>query len=117
MLFVNANCEHIAIENPAGIMSTLYRKPDQIYNPYDFAGETESKKTCLWLKNLPVLKTNQNLPKEKRTMAIWCAHFNGKTYGWGDPQVAIFRSKTPYGVAKAMGEQWGEYLKELYGEI
>ena len=44
MCFVNADCEHIAIENPSGIMSTLYRKPDCTYNPYDFVGETECKK-------------------------------------------------------------------------
>lgn len=44
MYFVNANCDKIAIENPMGIMSTLYRKPDCIYNPYDFEGETECKK-------------------------------------------------------------------------
>ena len=107
MKFVNADCEKIAIENPSGIMSTLYRTPDQIYNPYDFIGETESKKTCLWLKGLPKLKTNQNLPKEKRTNNIWKGVFNGKQYAWNDPEVAKYRSKTPLGVAKAMAEQWG----------
>ena len=107
MKFVNADCEKIAIENPSGIMSTLYRTPDQIYNPYDFIGETESKKTCLWLKGLPKLKTNQNLPKEKRTNNIWKGIFNGKQYSWNDPEVAKYRSKTPLGVAKAMAEQWG----------
>jgi hypothetical protein len=54
MLFANANCDKIAIENPVGIMSTLYRKPDQIIQPYYF-GDTERKTTCLWLKNLPKL--------------------------------------------------------------
>ena len=49
MYFVNADCNHIAIENPMGIMSTLYQKPSCTYNPYDFEGETECKKTCLWL--------------------------------------------------------------------
>lgn len=107
MKFVNADCEKIAIENPSGIMSTIYRTPDQIYNPYDFIGETESKKTCLWLKGLPKLKTNQNLPKEKRTNNIWKGIFNGKQYRWNDPEVAKYRSKTPLGVAKAMAEQWG----------
>lgn len=63
MEFVNCKCEHIAIENPVGIMSNIYRKPDVIYNPYDFKGETECKKTCLWLKNLPKLEPNQILPK------------------------------------------------------
>ena len=102
-----ANCEHIAIENPSGIMSTLYRKPDCTYNPYDFEGETETKKTCLWLKGLPPLKPTQNLPKEKRTQGIWRGHFNGKCYAWNDPETAKLRSKTPTGVAKAMADQWG----------
>lgn len=47
MQFVNADCDRIAIENPSGIMSTHYRKPDCTYNPYDFEDETECKKTCL----------------------------------------------------------------------
>lgn len=107
MQMINANCDKIAVENPVGIMSTLYRKPDCIYNPYDFAGETECKKTCLWLKNLPPLVPTQKLPKEKRTCNIWKAVFNGKHYSYSDPLVAKFRSKTPEGVARAMAEQWG----------
>ena len=78
MKFVNADCDKIAIENPSGIMSTKYRKPDCTYNPYDFEGETECKKTCLWLKNLPALVPTQILPKEKRTQGIWKAHFGDK---------------------------------------
>lgn len=107
MKFVNADCNKIAIENPIGIMSSHYRKPDCIYNPYDFKGETECKKTCLWLKNLPPLKPTQNLPKEQRTQNIWKAKFNGKQYTWNDKEVAKLRSKTPQGVADAMAEQWG----------
>lgn len=107
MRFVNADCDKIAVENPIGIMSTHYRRPDQIYNPYDFRGETECKKTCLWLKGLYPLKATQILPKEKRTQGIWKAHFYGKTYAWNDPQTAKLRSKTPWGVAYAMAEQWG----------
>lgn len=105
--FVLADCAKKAIENPMGIMSNIYRRPDQIYNPYDFEGETESKKTCLWLIGLPKLKATQKLPKDKRTQNIWKAHFNGKNYSWGDEEVAKLRSKTPWGVAKAMAEQWG----------
>ena len=107
MKFVNADCDKIAIENPIGIMSTLYRKPDCVYNPYNFQGETETKKTCLWLKGLPPLTPTQQLPKEHRTQGIWKAHFNGKCYSWRDKEVAKLRSKTPVGVAKAMAEQWG----------
>lgn len=54
MKFVNADCEHIAIENPVGVMSTKYRKPDCIIQPLEF-GHNASKRTCLWLKNLPIL--------------------------------------------------------------
>ena len=107
MKMINADCDKIAVENPVGIMSTHYRKPDCIYNPYDFAGETECKKTCLWLKNLPSLIPTQKLPKEKRTRNIWKAIFDGKQYSYSDPLVAKYRSKTPEGVAKAMAEQWG----------
>ena len=105
--FVTADCDKIAIENPVGIMSTCYRKPDQIYNPYDFKGETECKKTCLWLKGLEPLKATQILPKEQRTQGIWKAQFNGKQYSWNDPLTAKLRSQTPWGVACAMAEQWG----------
>lgn len=108
MEFVNADCDKIAIENPIGIMSTIYRKPDQIYNPYNFKGETECKQTCLWLKGLKPLEYTQKLPKEKRTHNIWKAKFNEKCYAWNSPEVAILRSKTPKGVAIAMAEQWGK---------
>lgn len=105
--FTKADCDRIAIENPIGIMSTKYRKPDCIYNPYDFKGETETKRTCLWLKNLPPLMPTQRLPKEQRTQGIWKAHFNGKCYAWNNKETAKLRSRTPVGVAKAMAEQWG----------
>lgn len=80
MKFVLADCDKIAVENPMGIMSTKYRKPDCIYNPFDFMGETECKKTCLWLKGLPSLTPTQVLPKEQRTQGIWRAYFGGKCY-------------------------------------
>lgn len=109
MMFALADCDKIAIENPGGIMSTAYRKPDCVYNPYDFEGETECKKTCLWLKGLPPLKPTRKepLPKEQRTQGIWKAHFGDKKLAWNDPETARLRSQTPYGVAKAMAEQWG----------
>ena len=112
MKFVNADCDKIAIENPSGIMSTKYRKPDCTYNPYDFEGETECKKTCLWLKNLPALVPTQVLPKEKRTQGIWKAHFGDKKLAWNDPETARLRSVTPKGVAKAMAEQWAGREKQ-----
>lgn len=104
-----ADCEKIAIENPSGIMSSAYRKPDCTYNPYDFEGETECKKTCLWLKGLEPLKPTRKvpLPKEERTQGIWKAHFGDKKLAWNDPETARLRSQTPLGVAYAMAEQWG----------
>ena len=107
--FVMADCDRIAIENPVGVMSTAYRKPDCIYNPYDFIGETECKKTCLWLKGLPSLTPTRKIPmpKEERTNGIWKAHFGDKKMTWNDPETARLRSQTPFGVAEAMAEQWG----------
>lgn len=107
MKFTDIDCDRVAIENPVGIMSKLYRPPNQIYNPYDFQGETDSKKTCLWLKGLPQLVANQELPKEKRTNSILTSHFDGKYVAWGTEECARMRSKTPWGVARAMAEQWG----------
>ena len=107
MNFVNADCERIAIENPVGIMSSYYRKPDCIYNPYDFKGESECKRTCLWLKGLPPLKKTQFIPKEERTHGIWLAHFGEKKLSWNNPMTAKLRSVTPRGVALAMADQWG----------
>lgn len=102
MKFINADCEHIAVENPVCIMSTRYRKPDQIINPWMF-GHKQQKKTCLWLKGLPKLQETENvyeemmkLPVKERT-AIW-------QMGSGH---AKERSKTFPGIAKAMAEQWG----------
>jgi hypothetical protein len=112
MFFALAKCDKIAIENPQGIMSTAFRKPDCIYNPYDFEGETECKKTCLWLKGLQPLKPTRAipLPESERTRGIFKSHFDGKIIAWDNPECARLRSVTPKGVAKAMAEQWlGEF--------
>lgn len=111
MRFTKADCDHIAIENPMGIMSTIFRKPDCVYNPYDFIGETDCKKTCLWLKGLKPLVPTQRLPKEKRTQNVWRAVFDGKQYAWNVPETAKMRSKTPWGVAIAMANQWSRELE------
>ena len=114
--FTKADCPRIAIENPMGIMSSLYRKPDFTYNPYDFENETECKKTGIWLiGDIQPLKPTRKkpLPKEQRTQGIWKAHFGDKKLAWNDPETAKLRSKTPDGVAKAMAEQWGEYIEQL----
>ena len=109
--FVLADCPRIAIENPIGYMNTAYRKPDQIIHPYMF-GDPFEKKTCLWLKGLPLLEsTNAVEPPERKafasgkTMPAWYAE------AWRLPPAerAKVRSKTFPGIAKAMAEQWGIY--------
>lgn len=105
-LFTELPCNKVAIENPAGIMSTLYKKPSQVINPWQF-GEPENKRTCLWLKNLPLLQPTNIIPKEQRKNSIWKANFDGKSLAFNDPLCAKMRSKTFWGVARAMAEQWG----------
>ena len=93
--FTKLACPMVAIENPIGIMSTHYRKPDQIVQPWQF-GHGETKATCLWLKGLPLLVPTNIVP--------------GRT-----PRVhrmppradrAKLRAKTFPGIARAMAEQW-----------
>lgn len=107
--FVNAKCEKICIENPIGCMSTYYRKPDQIIQPYYF-GDPERKSTCLWLKGLEILKPTDIVEPNiiyykngKGTDSPW--HVN--TMGLSPEERAKARSKTFPGIAKAMAEQWG----------
>ena len=117
MAFVNADVCKIAIENPVGYMSTYYRKPDCIIQPYEF-GDHARKKTCLWLKNLPVLKPTNIVSAGEITSggfsigasANYAKDEKGKIIPWNDPRTAKIRSKTFPGIAKAMAEQWGDYL-------
>lgn len=109
MEFVNAKCERIAIENPIGVMSTEYKKPEQIIQPYMF-GDPFEKKTCLWLKNLPLLKeVNPVKPPERKkfesgkTMPAWYAD----AFKLPKEERSRLRSKTFPGIAQAMAEQWG----------
>lgn len=116
MKFVTAKCDHIAIENPVGIMSTVYRQPDQIIHPYQFAESVEdsenyvTKRTCLWLKNLPQLKTN-DLPKPG---ILYGVRPSGKPITWVEhistKNRPFLRSKTFPGIAKAIVSQWGAYI-------
>ena len=105
----NADCEKIVIENPIGVMSTVWRKPEQIIQPYMF-GDSAEKKTCLWLKGVEPLKaTNEVKPPERvkfdsgKTMPKWYADL------WNLPREerSRLRSQTFPGFAKAMAEQWG----------
>lgn len=97
MEFINAACPRIAVENPVCIMSRIYRKPDQIIQPWMF-GHGEVKTTCLWLKGLPKL-TPTNIV-EGREQKIWKMA--------PSPDRAKLRSKTYPGIAQAMAEQCGK---------
>jgi hypothetical protein len=116
MKLINADIPHIAIENPIGIMSTRYRKPDQIIQPYHF-GDTERKSTCLWLKNLPkLIHTNVVEPEiiyHKSGRTDGKLHFETMKLPKEERRKA--RSVTFPGIARAMAEQWGKYI--LKGKI
>lgn len=97
--------EKICIENPVGVISTRIRKPDQIIQPWQF-GHSESKKTCLWLKGLPLLKPTiiMQMPE--------CGHWDNTTASGQNklapsPDRWKIRSRTYQGFADAMAEQWG----------
>ena len=113
MRMADAPIDRIAIENPVGIMSREYRKPDQIIQPYHFGDEFQ-KTTCLWLKNLPPLehwKTDYLFGKSThvgrgemvtyasgKVMPKWYASLRGDGHS---------RSRTFQGIANAMASQWG----------
>ena len=114
----NANIPKIGIENPIGIMSTQYRKPDQIIQPWMFK-DLASKSTCLWLKELPKLQPITTVKPEfeyhnwvdKKTgankrMEKWMYEIRTKPH----KERSGLASKTFPGIAKAMAEQWGEHL-------
>jgi site-specific DNA-cytosine methylase len=96
MALINAPIPKIAVENPISIMSSRYRKPDQIIQPWQF-GHGETKATCLWLKNLPKLTpTNIVEGREQRVHKM-----PPSLDRWKE------RSRTYQGIAYAMAEQWG----------
>jgi len=95
MALINAPIRHIAVENPIGIMSSHYRRPDQIIQPWQF-GHGETKATCLWLKNLPKLQPTDIV--DGREPRVW------KMGPSADR--AQKRSETYDGIALAMAQQW-----------
>lgn len=126
----------IALENPVGIISTRIRKPDQIIQPYQF-GHPESKKTCLWLKNLPLLKPTKLCEpvwfknpdgsdyRDKKGKRYSPTHYlagRGQIARWANqtpsgqnklppsPDRSRLRSRTYEGIAEAMADQWGKML-------
>ena len=114
LALANADVEHIAVENPVGIMSARFRKPDQTVQPYWF-GDSASKATCLWLKNLPLLKKTKVVdPGERvvlssgKTLPKW--YSDALTKAKTAAERRTLRSKTFPGFAKAMAKQWGDFL-------
>lgn len=106
MALVNAPIPRIAVENPVCIMSRLYRKPDQIVQPWMF-GHPESKATCLWLKGLPLLIPTNVLPLPES------GRWNNQTASGQNrltpsPDRWKQRSETYLGIAEAMARQWSE---------
>lgn len=110
MAFSRSDIPRIAIENPVGIMSTIWRKPDQIIQPFQF-GHKEPKKTCLWLKGLPKLKATKIVEpdyitsKSGKRLPRWFFSPSPSEKRQKD------RSRTFIGIAKAMAEQWGQSEK------
>lgn len=121
MQIVNANIKYIAVENPIGIMSNIYKHPTQIIQPYYF-GDNIRKATCLWLKNLPKLYHNSNINLfdsnithvEPKIIKYGNKTYSGAAAKWFKTaeERSRERSKTFPGIAEAMANQWGNYLIE-----
>lgn len=118
MDIINADVDKIAVENPIGIMSGKYRKPDQIIQPWMF-GDKAQKSTCIWLKNLPKLQPTDIVEKgeffeftskkgEKKRMPMW--YYRALQEAKTPEQRRTLRSKTFKGIADAMAKQWSEVL-------
>ena len=105
MACVNAPIRRIAVENPICVMSSRYRKPDQIVQPYWF-GHREFKKTCLWLKGLPPLVPTNYIEPPARGTAEYKAWSKVHREPPG-PDRWKNRSRTYTGLAAAMAAQWG----------
>lgn len=116
MELITAPIDRIAVENPIGIMSTKYRKPDQIIEPFQF-GHKRRKKTCLWLKNLPELIPT-NIVEAPKNSYVWTAgsksyeNFEDETKGmsWSSNEIKKYRNRFHTGIADAMADQWGNVI-------
>ena len=120
----NAPIRHICLENPVGVMSRYFRKPDQIIQPWQFGDEAQ-KTTCLWLKNLPLLKHTKIVGKgdfyispKGRKLPKWYADAvdeEGVKIPYHTAKMRKVRSKTFLGIARAMAEQWNnpKYTEQL----
>ena len=113
----NYPCKYICIENPVGCLSTRFMKPSQYVEPFQF-GHDATKKTCLWLKNLPLLIPTSDM---KRQEVTYVTLSNGKRISKWEYDIACMshdqrgklRSKFWTGIAEAMADQWSEYWKTL----
>ncbi len=112
-LEIHGSCDRVAIENPAGSLSTMFRKPDQIIQPHEF-GHPDSKTTCLWLKGLPKLITTNILDIAEHGWKTPSGSYRWKNQtASGQSNVSPsddrnkIRSKTYQGIADAMAYQWG----------
>ena len=111
MAIANANCDKIAIDNPVGIMSSVWRKADQYVHPYYF-GDPHSKKTGLWLKGLPklvptnIVEPEMYVYKDGRKDPMW--HI--ESLKLPPDERAKVRSKTFQGFADAMSSQWSKLI-------
>jgi len=105
------NCKilKVVIENPKGVLSTSFRKPDQVIQPYQF-GDDASKATCLWLKELPLLKPTKQIPgRLVKGVQRWANQTDsGQNKLPPSKDRAKLRSKTYKGIAEAMAQQWSE---------
>jgi hypothetical protein len=109
MALANSNIPRYAIENPIGIMSSKWRKPDQIIHPWEY-GHSVTKATCLWLKELPKLVPTNVVDKG----AVWTAKSGKRMSQWYYDSSCLppkerekMRNKTFQGIADAMAQQWG----------
>lgn len=109
MKVINAPIHKMAVENPIGIMSSIYRKPDQIIQPWEYGHKT-TKATCLWLKDLPLLKPTNIVEKGEfvtfssgKRMSKWYAD----SAKHSPKEREKIRNKTFQGIADAMADQWG----------
>jgi site-specific DNA-cytosine methylase len=114
MYLYNAEIPRIAVENPVGVINSKILKPTQIIEPFQF-GHATRKRTCLWLKNLPLLKpTKTFIPNISRVYIRKTGQKSGTPYNCYFNDVvtggnrAHERSRTFTGIAEAMAEQWGE---------
>jgi site-specific DNA-cytosine methylase len=115
MKVVSTNIPRVAVENPIGIMSSIYRKPDQIIQPWEYGHKT-TKATCLWLKGLPLLKPTNIVEKGEfvvfpsgKRMSKWYAD----SAKHSPKERERIRNKTFQGIADAMAEQWGRIQETM----